>query len=1356
MVANLGDLVASATLDIAPFLTNTRTLKTYMKGIDNSLKAVENSFKGHGGRLKDLKVIYNDTKGALQGYQSLLDKQTDKFNKLKKEVEDVNRVTTKHRNDLLGARKAMLETAAKVNDLKKRLRELATESSVFTRIGDNAQKLGGKLQGLGNSISGVGASLTKGLTAPIVAGSGLAVKAAIDYESAFAGVKKTVDEVVDSNGKVTYSYQDLSNGIRQMSKELPASAVEIANVAEAAGQLGIKTEDVLSFSRTMIDMGESTNLSATDAATAIAKIANITGLTADEYSRFGSSVVALGNNFATTESDIVNMTNRLAASGTLAGLTDQEILGLATAMSSVGIEAEAGGTAMTQTLTAIESAVASGSEELEGFARIAGVSAEQFSTTWKERPIEAIQSFIKGLGELDKKGESATLVLDELGLSGVRQSNMLKSLALASDKMTSAVDLSNRSWKENTALSNEANKRYETTESKLKMLKNEVTDVAIEFGGPLVDALRDGLQAGKPLIEMLANMAKNFSSLDKEQQQQIIKWGLIAATAGPAMSILGKGISIVGSVTTGFGKATSAIGKFSGWMQTLGTSVGAAESSIAGLSNATGVLSAVFSPTGLLVLGTVALAGGLAYLGHQKDVARQKLEEFGTQLDNTARGELREFKATVDDTKNAVAEFTTHAGDVEKVGAAFKQLYDDVAEGAKESNARLDELASKWGLTEEQITRAREKNNQIVANTETMMNQINEIYQRHNGDARKFSQEEKEIILNNQNEMIKAKLELMDLSAEQQKSVLRALNGEVAQLNETQLQDTRKSLEKALKEENDAYKASKAELKELLEQKALTKSEYNQKMEQLESQHNTTMEGLGNKYYQVMQNLDSKLKARTGQSWNYWEKAKKLLEEYGISYEDIGKKAAEAAKNVGDSHSILAKYSQDMTKETKEANDAWSLLVGNINKNNQFEIKSNVKEVIGEATKSAEGWEQFKFIAKHANIDTNARVVMAEALVESGKWQNMTLEEKKLVVDNQAGLQAIFDSENQLKIWNSMPETVKQLLLDNKDVMSKADVAKAALENYDSLTPNQKKLLADDENVRVAVSRSTEILKNWDATAPIAKDLKINAADALLNGQLGIDKISKWNNSPVRDKDLKAADKTGPDVQKAQEAIDSVTQKTIPTITVNDDASYKAQSVLNAINSLPTYRKVVIDTIIHGEKYANGTDYHKGGLAMVNDQKGPTYRELVTLPNGEAFVPKQRNTVLSLPKGSKVLPARETKRLLPHYADGVGFERTNIARLAQRINNVSPDFQQKRTASEDTELKNMLATLIQLFSASKDSELSRALDIADKSLERPIYLQLEDGTLVGKISGKITEYQNRQSMIELRMRGGTA
>lgn len=156
-------------------------------------------------------------------------------------------------------------------------------------------------------------------------------------------------------------------------------------------------------------------LSADEAASALAKFANITGTTADEYSKLGSTIVDLGNNFATTERDIVEMATRLASAGTVAGLSEQDILALSTAMSSVGINAEAGGTAMTQTMTAISKAVSAGGDDLETFAKIAGVSASEFANMWGNEPIDAISAFIGGLGKMNENGEDTISVLDELG-----------------------------------------------------------------------------------------------------------------------------------------------------------------------------------------------------------------------------------------------------------------------------------------------------------------------------------------------------------------------------------------------------------------------------------------------------------------------------------------------------------------------------------------------------------------------------------------------------------------------------------------------------------------------------------------------------------------------------------------------------------------------------------------------------------------------------------------------------------------------------------------------------------------------------------------------------------------------------
>ena len=365
------------------------------------------------------------------------------------------------------------------------------------------------------------------------------VQASMDFESAITGVAKTTD-LTDEE------LADMSDAIKAMSTEIPASTTEIADVAEAAGQLGIQKDALLDFTRVMTMLGTATNMTAEDAATALARFANITGMSADNYDRLGAVIVDLGNNFATTESEITQMGTRLASGGKLAGLTEPQIMALAAAMSSVGIEAEAGGTAMTQTLNAIEKAVATGEDSLQSFADVAGMSADSFAEMWNTDALGALTAFIRGLGNLDEQGESAVLVLEDLGLTGIRQSNMLKSLALAADQMDSAVQTANTAWDENIALTNEANKRYATTQSKLDMMQNAYNNLKVAVGDAFTPALRDAYDAGTDVLNVLSEFVQENPALVKGVATftGVVGGATVALTAYAAISKVIKALDI--------------------------------------------------------------------------------------------------------------------------------------------------------------------------------------------------------------------------------------------------------------------------------------------------------------------------------------------------------------------------------------------------------------------------------------------------------------------------------------------------------------------------------------------------------------------------------------------------------------------------------------------------------------------------------------------------------------------------------------------------------------------------------------------------------------------------------------------
>lgn len=354
--------------------------------------------------------------------------------------------------------------------------------------------------------AGVGANVATAaigtISAALSAAGGFAIKTGIDFESAFAGVKKTVD-----------APKEVINGLRQslidMSKVMPQSASELAGIAEAAGQLGIETQSIEGFTKTMAQLGDATNMAATEAADSLARFANITGMSQSDFDRLGSVIVALGNNMATTESEVTAMGMRLAGAGHQVGMTEAQIMSFSAALSSVGIEAEAGGSAFSTIMSKMQLAEEQGGESLKNFASVAGMSADEFRMAFQEDASGAIISFIKGLSDCEKQGKSAIGVLDDMGITEIRQRDALLRAAGASEVFSKALQIGTNAWDENTALANEAAQRYETLESKLSMMKNTAQALAIQFKDSIDGELRNAVDVGTDSINRLSDAFTN-------------------------------------------------------------------------------------------------------------------------------------------------------------------------------------------------------------------------------------------------------------------------------------------------------------------------------------------------------------------------------------------------------------------------------------------------------------------------------------------------------------------------------------------------------------------------------------------------------------------------------------------------------------------------------------------------------------------------------------------------------------------------------------------------------------------------------------------------------------------------------
>lgn len=623
--------------------------------------------------------------------------QADKVSTLKMQLSDLENAEEKNTTAIKKKRNELTNAELKLETYNKRIKDIESQlhntGKKIEEFGTKVENVGGKIEKAGKKMSAFSGAIGAALVA--------SAKGAIDFESAFAGVEKTVDGTEEQMA-------ELKQGIRDMAKEIPSTTTEISAVAEAAGQLGIQTENILGFSKAMIDLGNSTNLSSEEAASQLAKFANITKMSQKDFDKLGSAIVDLGNNFATTEADIVNMAMRLAGAGNQVGMSQGQILGLATALSSVGIEAEMGGSAISKAMVKMQNAVELGGGKLQAvldetemslrdlelmsannskdfkdladslgltstelknmitaganlrdFSKVAGMSADDFKKAWKEDATGALTAFIKGLGKAEDKGESAITLLSEMGLTEVRLRDSLLRAANASDLFSGAIKTGTKAWEENTALTNEANKRYQTLKSKIQIMVNKIKDLGITFGNKLMPVV-------EKVTKKIEELTKWVSNLTDEQVEWILKIAGAVVALGPLLTILGKVTGTVGGVIKGIGTFTQAIGVMSGTVTSTSTAVN-------GLAS---VLGAITSPAGIAVAAIGLVTGAVLLMSKSaRDAEKETKKSFGnigtaasdfvTGIDS-AQSHLGEFNRTLFVTSEEQQKLQQEMGEVQQ------------------------------------------------------------------------------------------------------------------------------------------------------------------------------------------------------------------------------------------------------------------------------------------------------------------------------------------------------------------------------------------------------------------------------------------------------------------------------------------------------------------------------------------------------------------------------------------------------------------------------------------------------------------------------------------------------------------
>ena len=478
--------------------------------------------------------------------------------------------------------KAVVDTSNQVTEYRQLQTEISETRAQQAKLNDEMREMksfSGITQG---SLVSLGMSLSTTVTPAMVAlGHGM-IDSANDIDAAYRDMRKTVDGTEED-------FEELRQAAIDFSSTHVTSADQILSIQAIGGELGVATEDLKTFAEVVSNLDVATDLSAEEAATSLGQLDNILkDLDGDTMPNFADALVRLGNNGASTESAIADVASRIGAMGSIVGMTTPEILAWASTIASTGQGSEAAGTAISRTMSDIETAVANGGDALDAFAEIAGMSAEDFAAAWESTPSAAMQDFIEGLVRVEDDGGSAITTLDNLGITAVRQVQSIQGLMQMIEGLDDNLAMSEDAWNgvsdewgEAADAAREADRKAEGFSGSLSRLQNMAQNVGAELGDSLTPAI-------DMVTDFLGYLYDSFVDLDDGTKQGIAAVGAFVAALGP-MLLLGKGIGeffggffdglknlsvvkkaagSIGDVTKAFGDFAPAIEKVTGFLST--------------------------------------------------------------------------------------------------------------------------------------------------------------------------------------------------------------------------------------------------------------------------------------------------------------------------------------------------------------------------------------------------------------------------------------------------------------------------------------------------------------------------------------------------------------------------------------------------------------------------------------------------------------------------------------------------------------------------------------------------------------------------------------------------------------------
>ena len=1345
MAQSMGHIAATVSLDINPFKATNSQLRSMIRSTTSALKAQDSAIKGSEKSLSGMNKSYQLMGQQLRNYQAQM-----------VNAQKVMNDTSVSQSRRINASNQYNKASAEVEKLRARMtalgKEITLQSSQWTKVSNNANKFGNTLTSIGSKASSVGSSMTRSLTAPIVAGLAYAGKQLVDYQDKMIKVRNIIRTSGESASETQASYNAMLKDSRKYSDKYGVSQIKIAQGYEDLVKRGYTSKAAIG----VMDSELKASIATGDDFNDVIKVASET------MESFGLATTKTGKpikNSAVMQARSKKALNELAYAAD-ATSTDFQSLGIgmsyvgATAhqagfkmsetaaamgiLSNNGLEADKAGTGLRKAINSLITPTANGQKALS---KINLTTKDFLTKSGKVKSMSAIfetlNSHMKGLSANEKQDIFHAL----FGTTGQQAGAILTENAKRLGELNSEVEKANKS----DYISTLSKKNLTSVKSQIAIAKESLTNAGM-------DIAKNVLPAITPLIQDVGKAAQAFGRLDPSVQKTIAKFVVFTAAAGPLMIILGKIVGFggnaakaFGTLAGGIGRATSAAKLGGSTWQILksGFSKSAYEAANFG-SKATVAGSAATSvASGMATLGagaetagastalagaslsSLAISAGVAVAaisvgvavwelwGKEASASAERTNRWGSDVGAAADKSLQKFQSMSSGIKGALTDMQTASQTTTKqmrsnFNSEFAQMERDAKkhlQGVEQAEKGMStEVAA---AVERQANKERKQYVNTLADAQDARTTANNILKTQpNGKVSDLSDTQRVMLANSQQQLMNDELKIWNITGEKRKKALAVLNQDITKMNRQQRNTTLADLRSETATMDNEYNKQANNLKKQLNKGTINQSEYRAGMKANEKALSDYVTKASAQYI--------KMAKANGQST---DQIKRDMQQAGLSYADGIKEIKRQSTEAERSLKSLAVSTEGLKGKTKKAADDWNKLVFDPKTG---KVRTNAQEEVNKAVKSKNQWNEMKLLNKQGKMSTNAAQMVASALIangqwdsmswkeqsawlhdkfsqtivkaheDSGKWNSLTLDQKQAIVTSK-GKAEMADNLVKFGVWNSLSLKQQEALVHTsgtKDVMDALD----KMGKWNQLTPKQqeaivnakggaelgqlltkygawqgmpasvlKTVVAQDQasgNIQAANSA----IQAWEKANP---GMKYANAQDNASGPFGnaLSKVWSWNGTGVNSKTAQGNDAASGPFGTAVGGVNrwNGTGANPKTATARDAASSAIQSAIskikewNVTNPVVHTIQTVYSFVTKGKKHANGTNYHTGGPMIVNDQKGPMFREMVQFPGQMPFVPFGRNVPINAPRGTKVLRASETARMfngLPQYANG--------------------------------------------------------------------------------------------------------